>query len=150
AEAAKREAATGSLAAEVRRLARLLARADAATLAGSGDGDLVTVLTELLTAFGVYRAYVVPGEPPPATSAGIVAAAASAVADRLPPRLRPALFAVAAFALGEAPPGPVRDEFVVRFQQTCGPVMRSEERRVGKECRARRWGEGEREKDEEE
>src|SRR5206468_4244280 len=63
------------------------------------------------------------GAAPPATSAGIVAAAASAVADRLPPRLRPALFAVAAFALGEAPPGPVRDEFVIRFQQTCGPVM---------------------------
>jgi malto-oligosyltrehalose synthase len=159
AEAAKREAATGTLAAEVRRLARLLARMGDPALAGLGNGDLVTVLTELLTAFGVYRAYVVPGEPSPAVSAGIVAAAAAAAADRLPERLHPALAAVAALALGEAPAsgghGPVteepgrrpagvpghgvrglapgetecppglaaRDEFVIRFQQTCGPVM---------------------------
>ena len=158
AEAAKREAATGSLTAEVRRLARVLARTGDPALAGLGTGDLVTVLTELLTAFGVYRAYVVPGEPP-ARSAGIVAAAASAAVDRLPPRLHPAVFAVAALALGEAPAstghGPVteepghrpagvpghgvrglgpgetecppglaeRDEFMIRFQQTCGPVM---------------------------
>jgi malto-oligosyltrehalose synthase len=159
AEVAKREAATGTLAAEVRRLARLLARMGDPALAGLGNGDLVTVLTELLTAFGVYRAYVVPGEPPPAVSARIVAAAAGAAADRLPERLHPPLAAVAALALGEAPAssghGPVteepgrrpagvpghgvrglapgetecppglaaRDEFVIRFQQTCGPVM---------------------------
>ena len=113
AEAAKREAATGSLTAEVRRLARVLARTDDPALAGLGTGDLVTVLTELLTAFGVYRASVVPGEPP-ARSAGIVAAAASAAVDRLPPRLHPAVFAVAALALGEAPAstghGPVTEE----------------------------------------
>jgi (1->4)-alpha-D-glucan 1-alpha-D-glucosylmutase len=123
AEAAKREAATDSLTAEVRRLARLLARADGPVLAGLGDGDLVTVLTELLTAFGVYRAYVVPGEPPPVTSAVVVSAAAAAAADRLPVRLRGALAAVAALALGEAGRGPWQDEFAVRFQQTCGPVM---------------------------
>jgi (1->4)-alpha-D-glucan 1-alpha-D-glucosylmutase len=123
AETAKREAATGSLATEVRRLARLLARTDDPELAGLGDGDLVAVLTELLTAFAVYRAYVVPGEPPPATSAGIVAAAAAAAVDRLPQRLHRALFAVAAHALGVAPESLPRDEFVIRFQQTCGPVM---------------------------
>jgi malto-oligosyltrehalose synthase len=122
AETAKRAAATGSFAAEVRRLSWLLARADDPELRGLVDSALVTVLTELLTAFPVYRAYVVPGEPP-ARPAGIVAAAASAAADRLPRRLHPALFAVAAQALGEAPPSPARDEFVIRFQQTCGPVM---------------------------
>jgi (1->4)-alpha-D-glucan 1-alpha-D-glucosylmutase len=124
AEAAKREAATGSLAAEVRRLARLLARMDDPELRGLGDGDLVTVLTELLTAFPVYRAYVVPGEPPPALSAGYVAAAAATAAGRLPGRLRPALAAVAALALGDQgrPPGPA-GEFVIRFQQACGPMM---------------------------
>ncbi len=114
AEAAKREVATGSLTAEVRRLARLLARVADPALAGLGGGDLVTVLTELLTAFPVYRAYVVPGEPPPATSAGYVAAATAAAADRLPARLRPALAAVAALALAETPgqqgPGPVTEE----------------------------------------
>jgi (1->4)-alpha-D-glucan 1-alpha-D-glucosylmutase len=159
--AAKREAATRSLGAEVRRLARLLARSADPALAGLDTGDLVTVLAELLTAFPVYRAYVVPGEPPPATSAGFVAAAAAAAAERLPGRLRPALAAIAVLVLGdpghrEAPggrsPGPARamgpaglparrhrrpegfqggrsprpalqDEFAVRFQQTCGPVM---------------------------
>ena len=122
AETAKREAATRSLAAEVRRLARLLARTDDPVLRGLGESDLVTVLTELLTAFPVYRAYVVPGEAP-ARSAGIVAAAAAAAVDRLPQRLHQALFAVAAHALGEAPGSLPRDEFVIRFQQTCGPVM---------------------------
>ncbi len=51
AEAAKREAATGSLTAEVRRLARVLARTDDPALAGLETSDLVTVLTELLIAF---------------------------------------------------------------------------------------------------
>jgi (1->4)-alpha-D-glucan 1-alpha-D-glucosylmutase len=122
AEAAKREVARGSLAAEVRRLAGLLACEPGL---GSRD-DLATVVTELLTALGVYRAYVVPGEPPPATSAAVVAAAAQAADRRLPPRLRPALAAVAALALGRGGPadtGPWLAEFVVRFQQTCGPVM---------------------------
>ncbi len=137
AETAKREVATGSLGAEVRRLARLLGRAGDPALRGLPDGDLRTVLAELLTQFPVYRAYVVPGEPVPGTSAGIVAAAAAAAAGRLPARLRPALAAVAALALGEsggsghrgAPggrlPGPAAAgrEFAVRFQQTCGPVM---------------------------
>jgi (1->4)-alpha-D-glucan 1-alpha-D-glucosylmutase len=123
AEAAKREVAVGSLAAEVRRLARLLARADDPGLRGLDGDDLVTVLAELLTAFGVYRAYVLPGEPPPAASAEVMAAASATAADRLPPRLRPALAAVAALALGESGRGLWQDEFVVRFQQTCGPVM---------------------------
>ena len=123
AEVAKREVASGSLAAEVRRLARLLARVDDPALAGLGGGDLVTVLTELLTAFPVYRAYVVPGEPPPAASAVIVAAAAAAAADRLPGRLHRALAVVAALVLGESGRGPCQDEFAVRFGQTCGPVM---------------------------
>jgi (1->4)-alpha-D-glucan 1-alpha-D-glucosylmutase len=173
AETAKRETARGALAAEVRRLARTAAGSGDPALAGLDHGDLVTVLTELLAAFPVYRAYVVPGEPPPATSAGYVAAAAARAAARLPARLRPALAAVAALALGEPPgsggpgsrspgpaghrgvpggrspglarprpgdegtgpvghrgvpggrsPGPaLRDEFMVRFQQTCGPVM---------------------------
>ncbi len=123
AETAKREVTRDSLGAEVRRLARLLAQAGGPALASLGDGDLITVLTELLTAFPVYRAYVVPGEPPPATSAGVVTAAAAAAADRLPVRLRPALAAVAGLALGTSGRGPWQDEFAIRFQQTCGPVM---------------------------
>jgi (1->4)-alpha-D-glucan 1-alpha-D-glucosylmutase len=124
AEAAKREVTGGSLGAEVRRLARLLARSGDPALHGLDGGDLATVLAELLTAFPVYRAYVRPGEPPPAASAEVVAAAAAAAADRLPARLHPALGAVAALALGGGRGGaPWQDEFAVRFGQTCGPVM---------------------------
>jgi len=126
AETAKREVARGSLGAEVRRLARLLPRCDDPALRGLAACDLRTVVAELLTAVPVYRAYVVPGEPPPAASAAIVAGAVAQAGRQLPERLRPALAAVAALALGsagETGDGGWRDEFVVRFQQTCGPVM---------------------------
>jgi (1->4)-alpha-D-glucan 1-alpha-D-glucosylmutase len=126
AETAKREVARGSLGAEVRRLAGLLPRCDDPALRGLAACDLRTVVAELLTAIPVYRAYVVPGEAPPAASAAIVADAVAQADRRLPERLRPALAAVAALALGSAGntgDGGWRDEFVVRFQQTCGPVM---------------------------
>src|SRR5262249_29592971 len=77
AETAKREVAAGSLDAEVRRLAGLLTRRGDPALRGLAVGDLRTVVAELLTAVPVYRAYVVPGEPPPATSAASVAAPAA-------------------------------------------------------------------------
>ena len=124
AEAAKRQVTQGSLAAEVRRLARVLARCEDPALRGLAARDRRRVVAELLTAVPVYRAYVVPGEPPPATSAGIVADAAARANQRLPARLRPALAAVTALALGRTgETGGWRGEFVVRFQQTCGPVM---------------------------
>jgi len=124
AETAKRELTRRSLNAEVRRLARLLSHADDPALRGLPAGDLRAVVAELLAAFPVYRAYVVPGEPPPATSSAVVTAAAAAANRWLPGRLRPALAAVAALALGSAgKTGGWRDEFVVRFQQTCGPVV---------------------------
>jgi (1->4)-alpha-D-glucan 1-alpha-D-glucosylmutase len=124
AETAKRQVTQGSLAAEVRRLARLLARCDDPALRGLAARDRRRVVAELLTAVPVYRAYVVPGEPPPATSAAIVGAAAAQAKRRLPARLHPVLAAVAALALGRAgEAGGWRDGFVVRFQQTCGPVM---------------------------
>src|SRR6516162_3140075 len=126
AETARREVTRGSLGAEVRRLVRLLPRRDDPALRGLPARDLRTVVAELLTAVPVYRAYVVPGEPPPAASAAIVAGAAAQASRQLPERLRPALAAVAALALdnaGNTGDGGWRDEFVVRFQQTCGPVM---------------------------
>jgi len=126
AETAKREVTRGSLGAEVRRLVRLLPRRDDPALRGLPARDLRTVVAELLTAVPVYRAYVVPGEPPAAASAAILADAAAQASRQLPERLRPALAAVAALALdsaGNTGDGGWRDEFVVRFQQTCGPVM---------------------------
>jgi (1->4)-alpha-D-glucan 1-alpha-D-glucosylmutase len=123
AETAKREVIQHSLAAEVYRLARLLAPAGHPVLAGLSFTDLHAVLTELITAVPVYRAYVMPGEPPPATSASIVAAAAASASHRLPPRLRRALAAVSALALGRGSDADWAREFAVRFQQTCDPVM---------------------------
>jgi (1->4)-alpha-D-glucan 1-alpha-D-glucosylmutase len=123
AETAKREVARGSLAAEGYRLARLLTHSPDPVLGELSFTDLHVVLTELLTAVPVYRAYVTPGEPPPAASAGIVAAAAESASHRLPPRLRRALAELSALALGRAGDGAWAAEFIVRFQQTCGAVM---------------------------
>jgi (1->4)-alpha-D-glucan 1-alpha-D-glucosylmutase len=120
AETAKRQVARHSLAAEVYRLERLLTRAGVP--GGLSFTDLHEVLIELLTAVPVYRAYVQPGEPPPATSVEIVAGAAASAGHRLPPRLRPALAEVSALVLGGGDAAWAA-EFAVRFQQTCGPVM---------------------------
>ncbi len=120
AEAAKREEAEHALAAEVARLTRLTRLASAAGHpAGPGHpaGDVGAVLTELLTAMPVYRAYVVPGEPAPAESAAVLDQAAAAARTRLPERLHPLLAAVS--ELARSGPAP----FVTLFQQVCGPVM---------------------------
>ena len=126
ARVAKRETAARSLAAEVSRLVRLLTRVDAPGLAGVGADDLHTVVVELLTGFGVYRAYVVPGEPPSPASAAAVDAAAGAARPYLPHRLHPVLGTVRDLVLGTgggpADGGPAA-ELVIAFQQTCGPVM---------------------------
>ena len=122
ASAAKREITTGALAAEVSRLARLLAGAGEPALAGLSLDDLHTVLVELLTAVSVYRAYVVPGEPAPAASAAIVSQAVTAARGQLPVSLQSAADVVGDLVLGRGqgqPPGAL----IRLFQQTCGPVM---------------------------
>jgi (1->4)-alpha-D-glucan 1-alpha-D-glucosylmutase len=125
AAAARRETAGQVFAAELSRLTRLLTRAGGPALAGVSGGDLHAVLVDLLTGFGVYRAYVVPGEPPGRTSVAAVDAAAAAARRHLPPRLHAPLRAVRDLILGyggEAD-GEDRVELIVAFQQTCGPVM---------------------------
>jgi (1->4)-alpha-D-glucan 1-alpha-D-glucosylmutase len=83
-----------------------------------GDQGVVrAAVVELLAALPVYRAYVVPGEPPPLTSIGLVEEAARRAAARLYGAARDAVQVVADRVLY----GPA--EAVVRFQQTCGPVM---------------------------
>jgi (1->4)-alpha-D-glucan 1-alpha-D-glucosylmutase len=107
---AKREIARGTFGREVARLVRLLPEFDAA--------DLTTVLVEILAGFGVYRAYVVPGEPPPAASVQAVDAAVAAARRHLPARLHEMADAVGAAVLRAGPA-----ELIVRFQQTTGPVL---------------------------
>ncbi|GAA5071680.1 (1-_4)-alpha-D-glucan 1-alpha-D-glucosylmutase [Thermocatellispora tengchongensis] len=80
-----------------------------------GRPELRPALVELLAAMPVYRAYVVPGEPVPEESAGLVEVAARKAAARLGDR--EAVSEVERRVLY----GPA--EAVVRFQQTCGPVM---------------------------
>jgi malto-oligosyltrehalose synthase len=123
---AKRGIADATFTAE---LSRLFARADFPALAELGEGDLHDVLVELLAAFGVYRAYVTPGGPPPDFSAAVVSAAAASAREALEARLHPALDAVCAAVLGLTGPAAdgaqqaARDELIVRFGQTTGPVL---------------------------
>jgi (1->4)-alpha-D-glucan 1-alpha-D-glucosylmutase len=126
---AKRGIAGATFTAELSRLTRVFARADFPALAGLGEADLHDVLIELLAAFGVYRAYVTPGEPPPEFSVAVVSAAAASAREALEPRLHPALDAVCAAVLGlggatdDAARQAARDELIVRFGQTTGPVL---------------------------
>jgi (1->4)-alpha-D-glucan 1-alpha-D-glucosylmutase len=113
---AKRFAAERLLVPEVRRLTGLLAR----ILPGEDPGALWEVLVELLVAMPVYRAYVVPGEQPPAEALEVVATAAAQARAVLPPG--DLLDRVVPLVLGLAGRDPLRDEFAVRFHQTAAPM----------------------------
>jgi malto-oligosyltrehalose synthase len=119
AEAAKRAEAEHALAAEVTRLARLLAEARHPVLSPLSGADLTAILTELLTAMPVYRAYVLPGEPAPPGSAAVVARAAGTAREYLPERLHNGLAAATSLVLGAGD----HPQLVTLFQQVCGPVM---------------------------
>jgi (1->4)-alpha-D-glucan 1-alpha-D-glucosylmutase len=117
--AAKREVATGTLAAEVTRLARLLGD----VLPGVTEEETRTVLVEVLAAFPVYRAYVHPGEFPSAAAEAAVLEAVEAARGRLPRELRGLADDLGQAVLGLRRPADGADELVVRFQQTTGPVL---------------------------
>jgi len=123
AEAAKREVATGTLAAEVTRLARLLGD----VCPGVTEDDTRTVLVEVLAAFPVYRAYAHPGELPSAAAEAAVGHAVESARSRLPQRLRGLADDLGRAVLGlHRPAGGAAGragELVVRFQQTTGPVL---------------------------
>ncbi|MGH3291595.1 MAG: malto-oligosyltrehalose synthase [Trebonia sp.] len=120
---AKREIANGSLAAEVTRLTRLLTYLSPDVT----EEDARTVLTEVLAAFPVYRAYVHPGEFPAEAAKAEIWRAVEGARRTLPKRLRGLAVDLGAAALGKLRPvsgaaGRV-GEFAVRFQQTTGPVQ---------------------------
>jgi (1->4)-alpha-D-glucan 1-alpha-D-glucosylmutase len=116
---AKREIVTRSLSAEVTRLVSVLRR----VRPQAGPADSRFVLTELLTGFPVYRAYVHPGEPPPPASVPEMEAALEAARRRLPGELHGLAADVAAMALGTRGPVSEAAELIVRFQQATGPVQ---------------------------
>jgi (1->4)-alpha-D-glucan 1-alpha-D-glucosylmutase len=121
----KRDVVRRVLAAEVSRLVEVLLRI--------GREDLMlrdvtrkswrTALEELLVAFPVYRAYVVPGDEPSAQTVAVVESAVDEAAARLRGTALAALPLLRDLALGRRGRSPLRDEFMVRFQQTCGPAM---------------------------
>ena len=124
-EESKRWVVQGMLATEVSRLVRLLARvvpdADEATLRRALEG--------LLVAMDRYRAYVRPGEPMTPDASDALAAAQSRATTAANESDQDAVALVADIARGVevagTAPGTVaaRGEFMVRFQQTCGPAM---------------------------
>jgi len=124
-EEAKRWVVEHGLHAEVHRLVEVAAAIchDHIELRDHTARGLREALVELLVAFGVYRAYVVPGEPVLRASRAALDAALAAARTRLPEERHDTLALLGELALGERGRGPQRDDFVVRFQQTCGPVM---------------------------
>jgi (1->4)-alpha-D-glucan 1-alpha-D-glucosylmutase len=78
----------------------------------------------LIAHLRVYRAYTVPGEPAPADSVMRVESAAKAASAVLAAERHETLRLVRDIALGRVGPRDhLRDEFQVRFQQTCAAVM---------------------------
>ena len=130
-ETAKREIVDGPLYAEVHRLTNLAAEIchDDLRLRDHTWRALEECLVELLVAFDRYRAYVVPGEPAPPTSAAVLTAAALRARRRLSGEREATMAVLVDLLLGREAGSAGRtrdarrDELVVRFQQTCGAVM---------------------------
>ncbi|MFV0405316.1 MAG: malto-oligosyltrehalose synthase [Propioniciclava sp.] len=129
-ETAKREITTSSLFAEVHRIATLaydICRADI-MLRDHTFTWIRECLAEMVIAFTRYRAYIVPGEPPPAESVEVLAECAAAARDRLPAEYHDTLEVVVDLVIGREVGSEgraqqtIRDELVIRFQQVCGAV----------------------------
>jgi (1->4)-alpha-D-glucan 1-alpha-D-glucosylmutase len=111
--------------AEVNRLMRLVSR----ILVGEDQAALRRGLEALLVSMDRYRAYLVPGEVAAPEQLAVLAHAEARAAELVSEQDRDALALVAQLASGGHLPGAQVDtrgaqrEFVVRFQQTCGPVM---------------------------
>jgi (1->4)-alpha-D-glucan 1-alpha-D-glucosylmutase len=142
-EQSKRQVVAEGLYAEVNRLVELLVQicADDVRLRDHTRRHLEAAVVELLVAFDRYRAYVVPGVPASDDAVVVVerAVATAREHDRLPEEAWDTLDLVKDLVQDRPVASPVpfkpvtdavaerqaarRAEFVVRFQQTCGPVM---------------------------
>ncbi len=123
--AAKEQVVGQEQVAEVNRLMRLVGR----VLVGEDQDALRRGLEALLVSMDRYRAYLVPGAEAAPEQLAVLAHAEARAAELLSEEDRDALALVAQLAAGGHLPGAQIDtrgpqrEFVVRFQQTCGPVM---------------------------
>ena len=109
------------LPAEVNRLVRVAA-AGARRQRPATTAALREALVEVLAGFAVYRAYLPPTGPADEQAREHVDAAVAA-ARKAVPAPRGEIDVVRSLVLAEGPDGPDAQEFVTRFQQTCGPVM---------------------------
>jgi (1->4)-alpha-D-glucan 1-alpha-D-glucosylmutase len=123
--AAKRTIVRDHLYAEVERLVGLLADIchDDIALRDHTRRGLHEALVELLVGMEVYRAYTPPGGPAPSASIDVLDAAAAGACERLPEERHATVVLVRDLALGRLGRDARKDEFVIRFQQTTGPVM---------------------------
>jgi (1->4)-alpha-D-glucan 1-alpha-D-glucosylmutase len=124
AHAAKRDVIKHLLQAEVQRLIEVVAAigVEDIRLRDHSKRSLGRALTELLAAMPVYRTYVVPGDEIPAAATEVLGEARLLATERAPDAVEE-LEALHGLALGRFGRSARKDEFVVRFQQTCGPVM---------------------------
>jgi (1->4)-alpha-D-glucan 1-alpha-D-glucosylmutase len=130
-EEAKREIVEHGQYAEVHRLVELLARIcqDDVRLRDHTRRAFHEVVVELLVNFDRYRAYVVPGEPAPTEAVEVLEHVAELARRNLDEEQQDTLDLVRDLLLGrEAGTASrideqARHELIVRFQQTCGPVM---------------------------
>ncbi|GAA0942420.1 malto-oligosyltrehalose synthase [Kribbella koreensis] len=130
-EQAKREVVKHGQYAEVHRLVELLARIcqDDVRLRDHTRRAFHAVVVELLVNFDRYRAYVVPGEQPDQTAVHAMEHATELARRNLDEDQQETLELVRDLLLGrEAGTASridehARYELIVRFQQTCGPVM---------------------------
>lgn len=130
-EEAKRQIVETSLYAETHLLTTMLAdicREDV-RLRDHTFRSLQDCVTELIVAFGRYRAYVVPGEAAPPMAERVVREAADVARSRLDPDRHDTLDVVVDLVLGREVGSAGRQneerraELVVRFPQVCGAVM---------------------------
>ena len=121
-QTSKRDVVENVLGAEINRMCRLAHQIHE----GLHPDLLREALMALLVAMDRYRAYIVPGQPVDEEQLAVLDAAGGRARATLRPGAHPNLDRLLALARGDGPPGAdsaLVDEFVVRFQQTCGPVM---------------------------
>jgi (1->4)-alpha-D-glucan 1-alpha-D-glucosylmutase len=130
-EEAKREVVKHGQYAEVHRLVELLARIcrDDVRLRDHTRRAFHEVVVELLVHFEIYRAYVVPGEQPGQDAVRALERAAEKARQNLDEDRQETLDVVLHLLLGRETGTAsridehARHELIIRFQQTCGPVM---------------------------
>jgi (1->4)-alpha-D-glucan 1-alpha-D-glucosylmutase len=130
-EEAKREVVKHGQYAEVHRLVELLARIcqDDVRLRDHTRRAFHEVVVELLVHFEIYRAYVVPGEQPGPDAIRALERAAEKARENLDEDRQETLDVILQLLLGQETGTAsridehARHELIIRFQQTCGPVM---------------------------